>query len=279
MSDSYERIGRYVDIHGTPAYYESCGEGMPILCIHSAGTSSYLYRHTLPSLAAHGFKVLAVDLPGHGKSMPLNWEPINDLHVYAEWIMEFCSKTGVEAPIIVGTSIGGNIAVDLAVNRSADIRAAVAFEGAAFTPTFPGSGTLQEPHTVSWESNADAVAPAVVRPDATWEQLKEISWLHTAGSQRFYANDLVGWDKQDLRERLGEVDVPMMLAVGTGDWFLPEEFVSNTADGIRNATFVPLDNLGHWPLWEDPERANAAVLEFLGNHGLLPAAAAAAESI
>lgn len=276
MIEARERIGRYVEVRGTPAYYESCGEGVPLLCVHSAGTSGMLYRHTLPSLARHGFQVIAVDLPGHGKSLPIDWEPINDLHEYAEWLLEFCANVGIDSPIVVGTSIGGNIAIDLAVTRSADIRAAIAFEGAAFTPTFPGAGILQEPHTISWESNADAVAPAVVRPDATPEQLKEITWLHTSGSQRYYANDLIGWDKQDLRDRLGEVSVPVMLAVGTGDWFVPEGLVADTAEGIPDARFVRLEELGHWPLWEDPERANAAVLDFLREHGIAPDASAGA---
>lgn len=271
MTAKFERVGRYVDVQVSPAYYEECGSGPAVLCIHSAGTSSMLYRHTLTTLAARGFRVVAVDLPGHGKSIPLNWEPINDLHEYAEWIMNFCSTVGLDRPVVLGTSIGGNIALDLAVHHSAGLAAVAAFEGAAYTPTFPGAGTLQEPHAVSWESNADAVAPAAVRPDATPEQLSEISWLHTAGSQRYYANDLIGWDKQDLRDRLHEIDVPVLLAVGAGDWFLPEEYVADTAARIPGATYLKLDRLGHWPPWEDPERVNQLLVDFLGEHGISPA--------
>jgi pimeloyl-ACP methyl ester carboxylesterase len=271
-----EIVGRYTEVRGTLAYYESCGEGIPLICVHSAGTSSRLYRHTLPTLAPHGLRVVAPDLPGHGKSMPIDWTPLDDLHEFAEWVMELASTLGLDRPIVMGCSIGGDIALDLAVNRSADIRAAIALEGAAFTPTFPGSGTLQEPHTVCWEGITDVTAPAAIRPDATPDQLKEIAWMHTAGGQRFFANDLIGWDRQDLRDRLGEVTAPTMVGVGLGDWFLPEELVRPTAEGITGATYVKWENLGHWPMWEDPETVNDSILDFLRSHEVLPREEAAA---
>jgi pimeloyl-ACP methyl ester carboxylesterase len=273
---AHEIVGRYAEVRDTLVYYESCGDGVPMICIHSAGTSSRLYRHTLPTLAPDGLQLVAPDLPGHGKSMPIDWTPIDDLHDFAEWVLELAGVLGLERPVVMGCSIGGNIAIDLAVNRSDDIRAAIAFEGAAYTPTFPGSGTLQEPHTVSWESVADAVAPTVIRPDATPDQLKEIAWLHTAGSQRSFANDLVGWDKQDLRDRLGEVRAPTMIGLGLGDWFLPEDLVAPTVEGIEGATYVRWENLGHWPMWEDPDTVNEAILDFLRSHDVLPESRAAA---
>jgi pimeloyl-ACP methyl ester carboxylesterase len=271
-----EIVGRYVEVRDTLVYYESCGEGVPLICIHSAGTNNRLYRHTLPTLAPHGLKVIAPDLPGHGKSMPIDWTPIDDLHEFGEWTMELAAALGLERPVVMGCSIGGDIAIDLAVSRSADIRAAIAFEGAAYTPTFPGSATLQEPHTVCWEGFTDVVAPAAIRPDATRDQVKEIAWLHTGGGQRFFANDLVGWDTQDLRDRLGEVSAPIMIGLGLGDWFLPEEFVTPTVEGIPHATYVRFENLGHWPMWEDPDTVNEAILDFLRTNEVMTQPRAAA---
>jgi len=270
-----EIVGRYTEVRDTLVYYESCGEGVPLICVHSAGTSSRLYRHTLPTLAPHGLRVIAPDLPGHGKSLPIDWTPIDDLHEFAEWVMDFASTLGVERPIIMGCSIGGDIAIDLAVHRSADIRAAIAFEGAAYTPTFPGAAILQEPHVLNWQGVTDVTAPAAIRPDATRDQLKEIAWLHTTGSQRFMANDLVGWDRQDLRDRLGDISAPIMIGLGLGDWFLPEEFVTPTVEGIESVHYVRFENLGHWPMWEDPETVNDAMLEFLRSHEVIPQVQAA----
>jgi pimeloyl-ACP methyl ester carboxylesterase len=273
MSAVHEEIvGRYTQLRGTRTYYESCGEGVPFICVHTAGTDSRLYRHTLPALAQHGFQVLAVDLPGHGKSFPIDWKPIDDLHVYAEWVMEFAALLELARPVVMGCSIGGDIAVDLAAHHSDELRACIALEGAAYTPTFVGAGTFIEPHTICWESIAESMAPTVILPGATRDQLQEIVWLHKSTTQRVYASDLVGWERQDVRDRLGNATVPLMVGLGTGDYFLPEEIVADTVDKVASATLVKFENLGHYPMWEDPEQVNAAILDFLGVHGLLPEA-------
>jgi pimeloyl-ACP methyl ester carboxylesterase len=270
-TETPEIIGRYVEVRGVRAYYESCGEGVPFVCIHSSGTDTRLFRHTLPAVAAKGFQGIAVDMPGHGKSFPLDWHhPIDDLHEFGEWIMEFCGVIGAERPVVIGCSIGGDIVVDLAAYHSPELRAAICMEGAAYTPTFTGAGTLREPHTISWEAIAEAMAPAVIRPDATPDQLQEIVWLHKSTTQRAYANDLVGWERQDVRDRLGDITVPLMVGLGTGDFFLPEEIVTATTDAVESAELVRFENLGHYPMWEDPETVNAAIFAFLDARGLMP---------
>jgi 3-oxoadipate enol-lactonase len=116
------------------------------------------------------------------------------------------------------------------------------------------------------------MAPTVILPGATRDQLQEIVWLHKSTTQRVYASDLVGWERQDVRDRLGNATVPLMVGLGTGDYFLPEEIVADTVDKVASATLVKFENLGHYPMWEDPEQVNAAILDFLGGHGLLPEA-------
>jgi pimeloyl-ACP methyl ester carboxylesterase len=263
-------IGRYVEVRGTRTYYESCGDGPSFICVHSAGTDSRLFRHTLPAMAEMGFRAIAVDLPGHGKSFPIDWRPVDDLHTFAQWVMEFADVVGADRPVVAGCSIGGNIAIDIAAHHCADVRACIAFEGAAHTPTFAGAATFMDPHTMCWESISDCMAPTVIRPDATADQLAEIAWLHKSTTQRVFASDLVGWQKQDVRARLGEVTAPLLVCLGTGDYFLPERMVTDTTDAIETATFVRLEKLGHYPMWEDPERVNNVIAEFLGQHNLLP---------
>jgi pimeloyl-ACP methyl ester carboxylesterase len=263
-------VGRYVEVRGTRTYYESCGDGPAFICVHSAGTDSRLFRHTLPAMGRLGFRAIAVDLPGHGKSFPIDWRPVDDLHEFAEWVMEFAGVVGADRPVVAGCSIGGNIAIDVAAHHSADVRACIAFEGAAYTPTFAGAATFMDPHTMCWESVSDCMAPTVIRPDATGDQLAEIAWLHKSTTQRVFASDLVGWQNQDVRARLGEVTAPLLVCLGTGDFFLPEQMVTDTTDVVETAKFVRLENLGHYPMWEDPATVNDVVTSFLSEHRLLP---------
>lgn len=273
-TETHEMVGRYTEVRNTRAYYDSCGSGVPFICVHSAGTDGRLFRHTLPAMAAYGFQAIAVDLPGHGRSFPIEWEPIDDLHEYAEWVMEFARTLGLEKPVIAGCSIGANITIDIAAHHSADVSACIAFEGAAYTPTFVGAGTFMDPHTISWESISGTMAPTVIRPDATPEQRSEIAFLHTATSQRNYAGDLVGWENYDVRDRLDDVTVPLMIGLGSGDYFLPEALVTATVDAIPTAELVHFENLGHYPIWENPELVNEAIVRFLRDNHALPDEAA-----
>ena len=263
-----EIAGAYAEVGGARAYYESAGEGRPFLCVHSAGSDGRLFRHTLPAMAAAGYRAIAVDLPGHGRSFPLGWELTESLHVFGEWLIELADVLGLEQPVIVGCSVGGNIAIDVAAHHSDRIAAAIAFAGGAHTPTFSGAGARIDPHVFNWETISETMASSVVRPDATPEQVQEIQWLHKSSSGRQYAADLVGWESQDVRDRLADVRVPLMLATGSGDYFLPPAIVEATAAAVEGAVFVSFEGLGHYPMWEDPETVNAAMLEFLRAAGV-----------
>lgn len=271
MSATPEQItGHYVEVDGTRAYFERCGEGIPFICIHTAGTDGREFRHNLPYLASRGFAVHAPDLPGHGKSFPLGWKPIDDLHVFAEWVMAFAATLGLDRPVVMGCSIGGDIAVDLAVHHSAELRASIALEGAAYTPTYGDSALLMEPHAACWESIVETGSSSSIRADATPDQVQEIMWLHKSGAHRVQASDLVGWANHDVRDGLSRVTVPLLVGWGTGDYYVPRELAEQTVAAVPSASFAELDGLGHYPMWENPELVHEKVVAFLAAHDLLP---------
>ncbi len=271
MSVVFEEIvGRYVEIDGTRTYFESCGEGVPLICIHTAGTDGREYRHTLPYFASLGFAAYAVDLPGHGKSFPIDWKPIDDLHVYGEWIVSFAAALGLDRPVVMGCSIGGDVVMDLAVNHSDELRAGIVLEGAAHTPTYGDASLLMEPHAACWESIVETGSSSSIRHDATPDQVEEIMWLHKSGAHRVQASDLVGWANHDVRDGLDRVTIPLLVGWGDGDYYVPRELAEQTADAIDSASLVVFEGLGHYPMWENPEVVNEAVRAFLDTHGLLP---------
>ena len=67
----HEITGRYTEVLNTRAYYDICGEGIPLICIHMGWACSLQWYKFMPIMADAGFKVIAPDLPGHAKSMPL----------------------------------------------------------------------------------------------------------------------------------------------------------------------------------------------------------------
>jgi pimeloyl-ACP methyl ester carboxylesterase len=86
-------------VDGTRIYYEECGDGMPLFCVHTAGACSIEYYQFRPIMADQGFWAIAVDLPGHGKSYPVSWEPFRVMHDYAEFVWKIIEAVCVRSPL------------------------------------------------------------------------------------------------------------------------------------------------------------------------------------
>jgi pimeloyl-ACP methyl ester carboxylesterase len=122
-------MGEYADVNGVHLYYETQGEGRPLILLHGGLMSSEMFGPLLPALADH-HRVIAVDLQGHGRTADVD-RPM-DPALMADDIAALIDHLGLEKPDIVGYSLGGGVAFHVAfkypekVNRlvsaSANIR-------------------------------------------------------------------------------------------------------------------------------------------------------------
>lgn len=270
---AYEQIqGHYVTVDGTKIYYDELGSGIPLVCIHTAGSCSMQYHAIMPLLAAAGFRVIAPDLPGHGKSLPRNWEPIRRMRDYGAFVWAFIEQVrGGEKPVVLGCSIGGNMATDLAAHYSKDLRAAIAMAGGAKVPALDVS-EREEPHaspgwTYSTEVGCVASCHHPMRPGAAIE----LQWLHRFAPQQVMIGDLQCWANHDVVDKMGDVACPYLNIRGAADFFVDEAMVVNTLkpipDGLGEAVF--LEDVGHYPHFEQPEKIAGLVLDFLRRRGVV----------
>jgi len=100
-----------VPVRDGSLFYRQDGMGEPLLLIHSLGLSSDAWRHVMGPLAQK-FSVYAVDLMGHGDSDKPDKR--YEIHDYAAGIVEFMDKLGISQAKIIGNSIGGSIALEIA---------------------------------------------------------------------------------------------------------------------------------------------------------------------
>lgn len=272
MAELESITGRYVSIDGTRTYFDECGTGTPVVCVHTAGSDAREYMYMLPLLAAEGFRVIALDLPGHGRSYPVRWEPMRTIHEQAEFVHRFVQEVCDEKPVIVGCSIGGDIAVDLAANHSTEYLGIIAMEGAAWTPTFPNPGEMERPAWVpSWRDVMERAAISSLHRGCPPEKVEELRWQHR-GAQEVASADLQGWSTHDVRGRLGDVRCPVLIVKGQDDFWLPVELVELTAREIGDqAEYEVLDGIGHYPMFEDPERITRMTVDFIRARALQPA--------
>lgn len=96
--------------------------GRPVLMLPGWGVCAYTFRGNLPALAAAGFRAIAVDLKGHGRSdKPLDAEEYT-LGSFVRHVRDILAATGLERPVIVAQSMAGRVAVELALETPSALR-------------------------------------------------------------------------------------------------------------------------------------------------------------
>jgi len=147
-------VGRYlqISVQGIPyrIYFEEAGSGIPLVCLHTAGSDGRQYRHILTDRGiTRNYRVLAFDLPWYGKSNPpvgfQNQEYRLTTQLYTDTIMAFCRTMGLDKPVVMGCSMGGRIVLDLALRHGDELRAVIGLEGADHQQPWYDTAWLHRP--------------------------------------------------------------------------------------------------------------------------------------
>lgn len=256
-------------------YYEQAGEGdVPLVCLHTAGADSRQWRHVLSDPAVRAeFTVYAFDLPWHGRSFP----PMDDAtdwrdgeyrlttDQYADYIVAFADVLDLSDPVALGCSMGGAIVLELAYAYDDLFRGVVGVESTAFAPK-RDIGYLDDP-TVNAEIVRAEWADGLQAPGSPDRFTRESWWVYSQGAPGIYTGDLYFYATDwDGREKVADIDTDacsVNLLTGEYDYSaLPEdtEFVGDHIDG---ATVEIMDDIGHFPMVENPGRFREYLLPAL----------------
>ena len=276
MSPRFARsVGRYLQLEVAGVeyrlYFEEAGSGVPLLLQHTAGSDARQWRHLLEDpWITERFRVLAWDLPYHGKSLPPAserwWErPYRlTLAFFLEFIARFAAELGLERPVFMGCSMGGHVAVDLARVRSGLCRAVIGVEAASRTQA-SGLEWLDHPR-VGNEMKA-ALMVGLTSPTSPEAARREVGWAYAQGAPSVFRGDLAFYaEEHDLdgeAERIDTRRTSVTVMSGEYDWSATPAFSRALADAIPGAEFVPLPGLGHFPMAENPVAFRAALLPVL----------------
>src|SRR2546430_6559827 len=107
-------IGKYAEVNGINLYYEIHGAGRPLILLHGGLGSSEMFGPVLP-LLAKSHQVIAVDLQGHGRTADID-RPM-DVRLMADDIAALIDRLGLAKPDVVVYSLGGGVALQLAVRH------------------------------------------------------------------------------------------------------------------------------------------------------------------
>lgn len=257
-------VGKYVYVNYDHVdyriYYEEAGQGIPLVCLHTAGTDAREYRHQLadPDIIKN-FRVIAFDLPWHGKSLPpAGYYKMGDEYKlttqsYTGIIMAFCDALGLDKPVIMGSSMGGNVCLPLALNYSSRIRALIALECAEYTP-FSYTDNLWHPEIHGGELCATSIYD-LMSPMSPEDYRRETWWYYSQSGPCVFKGDLYFYSlDHDFRNKCEEIsgEVPIWLLTGTYDYVCTPERTLETSKKIKNSHCVIMEGMGHFPMCEDP---------------------------
>jgi pimeloyl-ACP methyl ester carboxylesterase len=239
----------YIDAGELELYYERRGRGAPLVLLHGAfGTIESCFASLLPEFARH-FEVIAVELQGHGHTRDID-RPLSYEGMAAD-TGALLAALEIERAHVVGYSMGGAVALQLALDRPELVDRVVFAGGASFDPSGvdPGLATLVEtfdPHTLDgtrWHEAYRRVAPD---PEA---------WISTVLKVNQLDRDYAGWPP----ERLAMIHARTLLIIGDSDVVRPEHTVE---------MFRLLGGGGAGEFGE-PARAQLAVLPGTTHEGML----------
>jgi len=256
-------VGRYVSVEiagrTNRVYFEEAGQGIPLLCLHTAGSDARQFRHMLNDAAiTDTFRVIAFDMPWHGKSSPPDgWQDEEyalSTDLYIETILAVADALGLDRPVGMGCSIGGRVMLQLAARHPDRFRALIGLQAAAFQDPWYDRDWLDRPDIHGGRVCA-ALVSGLVAPTAPDADRHETLWHYMQGGPGIFKGDLYFYRVDgDLRPVLAEIDTercPLYLLTGTYDHSCLPADSERTARAIPGARYIPMEGLGHFPMSED----------------------------
>jgi pimeloyl-ACP methyl ester carboxylesterase len=268
-------IGRYIHltIDGLDyrVYFEEAGTGIPLLLQHTAGADGRQWRHLLEDRdVASRFRMIAYDLPYHGKSIPPEgkawWS--EEYRLTKDFLVSVPTKLArelaLERPVFMGSSIGGHLAIDLALHHPDAFRAVIGLEAAMATPD-AWLDIWYHPQ-ISNDYKA-SVMYGLMSPTSPEKYRRETSWVYSQGAPPVFKGDLYYYSvDHDLTETAKAIDasrVAVHILTGEYDYAAPPALGEALAAQIKGATFQKMEGLGHFPMSEDPARFKSYIWPLL----------------
>jgi pimeloyl-ACP methyl ester carboxylesterase len=246
--------------------------GIPLVCLHTAGADNKQWRHLLNDAdVTRHFRVLAFDMPRHGKSLPpVGWQDEEyrlTTDAYVETILAFCDALALERPVVLGCSIGGKIVLHLALRHPERFRALIGLEAADYqAPWYDDTSWLHRPDVHGGEV-CSALMSGLIAPQSPGEARWETLWGYAQGGPGVFRGDLHFYRAEgDLRGKLDAIDTrrcPLYLLTGEYDFSCTPDDTRRTAASIEGARVTVMHGLGHFPMSEDPARFRQYLLPVL----------------
>lgn len=282
-------VGDLIEVAGVDTYAYDHGKGEPLLFLHGYGDTADGWRRVIPKIA-NGYRVIAIDLPPFGRSDdPERLESPKDLaDFYREYFPELFDRLGLKSVTVIGHSMGGAMALEMALEQPKLVDRLVVVSPAGLGSNVPLWWQLIALSSRPW--NALPVSPVDFAPALVKRSLrhfvkrfviyngnvskKEIDHLlEMYGSRKKLGklistgSALIGSYTGTLRERCTELRMPTMAIWGKKDVLVPIAHAHLFSEVVPDVHTKIIENCGHYPQIESPIALNRALKRFLSGSG------------
>lgn len=259
----------YIDVMGGVLFYESCGDGEPIVFIHGHFNDHRIWEEQLGTFSANHY-VIGYDLRGYGHSDTprVSFSNVEDLKLLID-------SLALSKVTLVGSSLGGSVAIDFTlaypdlVHRL--ILAAPSISGRKYPVRMLWQGIKQH-FQVRLKGSAKTIESFITNPFWQYyfpDSKKEKAWLKTVANIREPANfcrfppSLARVSKPYAIHRLEKLLQPVLIVIGELDHPFNKETAEILHAGLKNSTQIVIKDCGHLPFIEESEMFNSNVAQFL----------------
>jgi pimeloyl-ACP methyl ester carboxylesterase len=277
---------KQIEIDGIPFNYVDLGsdseDADPVVLVHGLGGQWQNWLENIPRLA-QSRRVVALDLPGFGCTPEPPDEVVVTITQYGRWVNQLCDQLGLEEIELVGNSMGGYVAAEVAIQFPERVKRLALVSAAGIS----SAEVLQAPILVIGRI-ATAMATNSVsryRRLAARPVTRHMSLALVARHPRLLKADLAyegffkgggkpGFDDAlrasldyDFRDRLPDVKVPTLIVWGERDSIIPTRDADEFERLIEDSRKVVMKDCGHIPMAERPQAFNDLLVDFLDEEG------------
>jgi 3-oxoadipate enol-lactonase len=256
----------FTENDGVKIYWDTQGDGAPVLLIMGLGWPSSSWYRTRPILDEH-YRTIAFDNRGVGQSeVPPGPYSMAQMAADAAAVLK---AAGVNAAHILGVSMGGMIAQEFALQYPQKVRSLTLGCTASGEPQAvqPGSEVIEVLMTRGRDPEAftAAINPFIYDAGTPRARMDEDlqarrKWFPTPEGYFAQLQAIIGWEAYS---RISQIQAPTLVIHGENDRLVPPENAKRIAEQIPGAQLVMIPNASHVFSTDQPETAHAAILEFL----------------
>ncbi len=272
-----------VTVYGYRLHYLTAGNGLPVLLLHGFAGSAEEWRPTLAALAEQGYRAIAVDALGFGRSDKPGNAPYS-LSLYADLYAGLLDTLDLRSAAFIAHSMGGKFALATTILHPTRLTRLVLVDTDGFAPPSPltkaGDWPILGP-ALLWVSAQTVVVRALlqasfahpetfVTPEVIERNRNALSGPDNRRALQALCRhyDAIDLQRSGLRARLSEIRCPTLIVWGTQDRVFAPDYSAVVQQEIAGSHLVLLPDCGHFPHIEAADDFQKIVTAFLADRTL-----------